>query len=234
MTDSSSQTKTRTAALIVAAGRGHRFGAETPKQYLPIAGICAFRRCLETFLGMSEIANIQTVIHPDDQDIYAQALVGVQDIRLLPAIFGGDTRVQSVMNGLNVLADHAPDCVLVHDAARPFVTPTVIHDVLTALEQADAAFAALPVVDALWRGEGDVALAPVARESLWRAQTPQGFRFDVLQQAHLAYQGDAADDVEIARAMGVEVKIVPGDPVNFKITTPGDLTRAERFLAGEG
>lgn len=233
MTDSPIPPQTRAAVLIVAAGRGRRFGAPTPKQYLPIAGICAFRRCLETFLGMPEIDKIQTVIHPDDQEMYADALRGLDNAGLLPTTFGGETRVQSVLHGLNALADHAPDIVLVHDAARAFVTPRVVRDVLGALEQTDAAFAALPVVDALWRGEGGLARAPVARDGLWRAQTPQGFRFDVLRRAHLAYQGDAADDVEIARAMGVEVEIVTGDPANFKITTPDDLARAERFVAGE-
>lgn len=232
MTDQAPNSQKRTAVLIVAAGRGRRFGAQTPKQYLPIAGVCAFRRCLEVFLVMPEVACVQTVIHPDDHDMYAQTVEGVNTGRLLTPAFGGDTRVQSVMNGLNALADQAVDYVLVHDAARPFVTPQIVRDVLAELAQADAAFAALPVVDALWRGDQGNALTPVARDGLWRAQTPQGFRFDVLRQAHLTYEGDAADDVEIARAMGTDVRIVPGDPINFKITTPGDLARAERVVAG--
>ncbi|MCX7561625.1 2-C-methyl-D-erythritol 4-phosphate cytidylyltransferase [Sulfitobacter sp. F26204] len=231
MSESSTNPKTRAAVLIVAAGRGRRFGSEVPKQYVPIDGLCAFRRCLETFLGMPEIAAIQTVIHPDDKDRYATVLAGLDDDRLCPPTFGGNTRVQSVMNGLDALTDQAPDVVLVHDAARAFVTREIVIDVLAALDQGDAAFAALPVVDALWRGEGDQALTPVARSGLWRAQTPQGFRFEVLRRAHLDYDGEAADDVEIARAMGIAVKIVTGDPANFKITTPQDLARAERFVA---
>lgn len=232
MSESPLHPKTTTAVLIVAAGRGRRFGAQTPKQYLPIAGVCAFRRCLETFLNIPEVAQVQTVIHPDDQDMYTQALDGVDDSRLLPAAFGGETRGQSVMNGLLALAGYQPDSVLVHDAARAFITQQIIRAVMDELVESDAAFAALPVVDALWRADGDVAATPVARDGLWRAQTPQGFRYDVLHAAHLAYQGEAADDVEIVRAMGTKVKIVRGDSANFKITTPDDLLRAERFVAG--
>lgn len=232
MSDSPAHTDRKTAILIVAAGRGRRFGADTPKQYLPVAGICALRRCLDTFLDLSEVAHVQTVIHPDDRMLYAQALRGITDSRLLPAAFGGETRVQSVMNGLQALASHTPDYVLVHDAARAFVTPRIVREVIGALATSDAAFAALPVVDALWRAEGGVAKTPVARDGLWRAQTPQGFHFEVLQQAHLAYYGDAADDVEIVRAMGTEVGIVRGDTANFKITTPDDLLRAEQFVSG--
>jgi 2-C-methyl-D-erythritol 4-phosphate cytidylyltransferase len=233
MSDSPIHQSKTTAVLIVAAGRGRRFGSDVPKQYLPIAGVCAFRRCLDTFLGLADVAWVQTVIHRDDQEIYAQAVRGLDDRRLLSVTFGGETRVQSVLNGLTTLADHKPDNVLVHDGARAFVTPRIVGEVIAGLTDSDAAFAALPVVDALWRGEDGHATKPVAREGLWRAQTPQGFRFDVLRQAHLAYQGDAADDVEIVRAMGTEVKIVRGDPANFKITTPDDLLRAERFVAGD-
>ncbi|WP_281993431.1 2-C-methyl-D-erythritol 4-phosphate cytidylyltransferase [Sulfitobacter geojensis] len=233
MSDSPVQPRKVTAILIVAAGRGRRFRSDVPKQYLPILGICAFRRCLDTFLDLAEVSCIQTVIHRDDQKAYAQAIEGLNDSRLLPASFGGETRVESVLNGLTALADHKPDTVLVHDGARAFVTQRIVRDVMAALVQSDAAFAALPVVDALWRAEGDRATSPVARDGLWRAQTPQGFRFDVLREAHLAYQGDAADDVEIVRAMGTQVKIVRGDPANFKITTPDDLQRAERFVAGD-
>ncbi|KIN60124.1 Bifunctional enzyme IspD/IspF [Sulfitobacter noctilucae] len=220
----------KVAILIVAAGRGRRFGDPLPKQYLPVAGICALRRCLDTFLGMVNVGTVQVVIHSDDADLYAGAVAGVFDPRLNQPVAGAETRAKSVMRGLLALQDAAPDVVLVHDAARPFVTERIVADVLTALEHADGAFAALPVVDALWQAEDGLALTPVARDGLWRAQTPQGFRFQALLDAHRTYQGDAADDVEIARAMGIDVRIVHGDTANFKITTPEDLARAERFL----
>ena len=217
------------SVLIVAAGRGRRFGAETPKQYLPVDGTCALRRSIETFLSLSEVSVLQVVFHPDDETLYADALHGLDDTRLRPPVPGGETRVASVAAGLAALTPFAPDSVLVHDAARPFVSPRIIRDVLKALAHGPAAFPALPVVDALWRGDDGHAVAPVLRDGLWRAQTPQGFRFDTLVRAHASYDGDAADDVEIARAMGVAVRIVPGAEENFKITTAEDLDRANRL-----
>jgi 2-C-methyl-D-erythritol 4-phosphate cytidylyltransferase/2-C-methyl-D-erythritol 2,4-cyclodiphosphate synthase len=121
--------------------------------------------------------------------------------------------------------------VLIHDAARPLVTPGVIARVAAALDGASGAAPALPVADALWRGRDRVeAAAP--RDGLWRAQTPQGFHFDAILAAHRAHPGAAADDVEVALAAGVEVVIVEGDEANFKITWAGDFARAEVMLAG--
>ncbi|KIN63869.1 2-C-methyl-D-erythritol 4-phosphate cytidylyltransferase [Sulfitobacter noctilucicola] len=225
--------KSDCTVLIVAAGRGRRFGDPLPKQYLPIAGTCSLRRCLDTFLGVAEIDRVQVVIHPDDAKLYAEAVAGLTDARLMPSVAGGDTRAASVVNGLQALQLHNPDKVLVHDAARPFISPKVIGGVLTELDTCDAAFAAVQVVDALWKAEGSLVSAPVSRDNLWRAQTPQGFRFDALLRAHLAYDGDAADDVEIARSQGISVKIVQGDTANFKVTTPDDLARAENFVRAQ-
>jgi 2-C-methyl-D-erythritol 4-phosphate cytidylyltransferase / 2-C-methyl-D-erythritol 2,4-cyclodiphosphate synthase len=139
--------------------------------------------------------------------------------------------------GLEALAAHAPERVLIHDAARPFVTGAVIEGVVAALEGAAAACPALPVVDALWRAEGGMAAEPVPRAELWRAQTPQGFDFATILAAHRALAGApgsaaAADDVEVARGAGVEVRLVPGDERNFKITTAADLERARATTEG--
>lgn len=223
----------RAAALIVAAGRGTRFGSELPKQYVPISGICAFRRSVEWFLSVEGIDTVQPVIHADDQEMYDHAMAGLGDTRLRVAVTGGETRSASVLKGLEALVEDAPDCVLIHDAARPFVGARIIRDVLTALEETEGAFAALPMVDALWRVENGSAVEPVARDGLWRAQTPQGFHFDKLLAAHRAHQGDAADDVQIAQATGMKVQVVQGATENFKITTPADLERAERLAAGQ-
>ena len=221
----------RIAALIVAAGRGTRFGGEIPKQYVPIHGTCAFRRSIDRFLSCRDVHHVQGVIHGDDRGYYEDALHGLHHPQLAAPVTGGATRAQSVLRGLMALENSEPDAVLIHDAARPFVTDQVIHSVIAALRTAEGAFAALPVVDALWRAEGDVASTPVARDGLWRAQTPQGFRFSPLLEAHKCYEGDAADDVEIARAAGLTVKVVQGASDNFKITTPEDLVRAERIAA---
>jgi len=221
----------RVSVLIVAAGRGRRFGEEIPKQYLPIAGSCSLRRCLEIFLALDTVTMVQTVIHVDDTARFNNAIDGLDDDRILPPVLGGATRSKSVISGLRSLVAHSPDFVLVHDAARPFVSRSIIDNVVAELQTAEAAFAALPVVDALWQTEDGAAVSPVPRDGLWRAQTPQGFHFDRLLSAHLEYEGDAADDVEIARAMGMNVRLVMGDSENFKITTPTDLVRARQVVA---
>lgn len=219
-----------TAAILVGAGRGHRLGGEIPKQYLPLPGGCALRRSVNAFLRNSRVRLLQVVIHPDDRTLYAAALEGVDDPRLLDPTFGGETRAASVLRGLEALEARRPERVLIHDAARPFVPAATIDAVMDALATAPGSFAALPVVDALWSAQDGVACAPVSREGLWRAQTPQGFRFDAILAAHRQYSGDAADDVAVARAFGLAVGIVPGSEANYKITTADDLARARAEL----
>lgn len=214
------------AGVIVAAGRGHRLGGDIPKQYARLGTSCALRHCVETFLGMPRMGALQVVIHPDDRPLYAEAVRGVRDRRLLPPVGGGATRAASVLKGLEALAPRGPDRVLIHDAARPFVPVAVIEAVIDALDHAPGACAALPVVDALWASEDGRAVDPVPRDGLWRAQTPQGFRFGTILAAHRGHAGDAADDVAVARAAGVEVGIVLGSEANYKITTGADLARA--------
>ena len=221
-----------TAVVIVAAGRGQRFGGATPKQYVPLAGHCALRRCAELFLAIGRIDTVVAVVHPDDGRLYADTMRGLTSPRLLPPAEGGSTRAASVLCGLEALAGHRPERVLIHDAARPFVPTEVVLAVVDALDTAPGAFAALPLVDALWSSEDSCAQAPVPRDGLWRAQTPQGFRYDRILAAHRAHRGDpAADDVAVARAEGMEVRIVAGSEANYKITTAADLVRARADAA---
>lgn len=221
-----------TAGLIVAAGRGERLGGLVPKQYISIAGKTMLRRSIEALLALPWLDRLAVVIHPDDAIRYAEAVANLDDLRLLDPVPGGADRGASVRAGLEALAAHAPDKVLIHDAARPFLTASVAAAVAGALDAVPAAFPALPVVDALWRAPDGRAEAAVDREMLWRAQTPQGFRFEAILAAHRAHRGRPLDDVAVARAAGLETRVVPGDEANFKITTPADLARAER-LAGE-
>jgi 2-C-methyl-D-erythritol 4-phosphate cytidylyltransferase len=214
------------SVLIVAAGRGHRLGGEIPKQFIPIGGVCSLRRVVDAFLALDAIGLLRVVIHPDDEVLCEQALLGIDDERLLAPVHGGNTRAQSVRLGLESFCDSSPGKVLIHDAARPFIPANVIEAVLAALDEVEGAFAALPVVDALWSAEGNNAVAPVSREGLWRAQTPQGFRFASILQAHRDHAGEAHDDVAVARAAGMSVRIVEGAEANFKITTAADLERA--------
>lgn len=221
----------RTACVIVAAGRGRRLGGDVPKQYAPLGASCALRICVERLLGMGRIDLFQIVIRADDRPLCAAALDGLGDARLLAPVAGGETRAASVLAGLAALEPHGPERVLIHDAARPFVPAEVVGAVIDALDGAPGAVAALPVVDALWRGADGLAEAPVARDGLWRAQTPQGFRFAAILAAHRARRGEADDDVAVARAAGLEVRLVPGSEASYKITTAADLARARADVA---
>lgn len=188
---------------------------------------------LRALLSVPEIDNVLTVVHEDDAALYRDA--AVEDARLLEPALGGAERALSVLAGLEALSEDPPEKIMIHDAARPFISPSVIKDVLRALDDADGAIAALPVVDALRRSvpgrSGDLYDAPVDRDGVWRAQTPQAFRFDAILAAHRANADPkAADDAEIARAAGLSVQLVEGDPDNFKITTPRDFAYAERQL----
>ncbi|MEM5471665.1 2-C-methyl-D-erythritol 4-phosphate cytidylyltransferase [Hoeflea sp. AS60] len=218
------------SVLIVAAGRGHRLGGEIPKQFLPVGGVCSLRRVVDAFLVLDAIDLLRVVIHPDDQILCQEALAGIDDQRLLAPVHGGSTRAQSVRLGLESFCDTNTQKILIHDAARPFIPVEVIEAVLGALDEVEGAFAALPVVDALWSSEGNAAVAPVSREGLWRAQTPQGFHFGPILAAHRGHDGEVHDDVAVARAAGMTVRIVEGAEANFKITTAADLERASAEL----
>lgn len=208
-------------ALIVAAGRGTRAGGGLPKQWRDLAGQSVVARSVAAFAGAAEAVIV--VIHPQDRARAEAALPGVKLVE------GGATRAESVRAGLAAVET---DLVLIHDAARPGVPRPVIDRVLEALADHAGAAPALPVTDALWRGTGTVE-GVADRAGLWRAQTPQGFRTAAIRAAHDAFSGEAADDVAVARAHGIEVAIVPGDEAAMKITAPEDFARAERLFAGD-
>ena len=218
-------------ALVVAAGRGRRFGGESPKQYASLAGRPLLRHSLAAFAAHPGIDAVRAVIHPDDRAHYEAAADG---LGLLAPVPGGGSRQESVRLGLESLEGTAPGRVLIHDGARPFVEPALIDRVLDALERAPGAIAALPVTDTLKRGEAERIAGTVRREGLWRAQTPQGFRFEDILAAHRAARDtpDLTDDAAVAERAGLEVLLVEGSPANLKVTTPRDLARAERWLAG--
>lgn len=220
------------AVIIVAAGRGHRMAGAVPKQYLSLSGVAILRRTVDAMLVLPAIGRVLTVIHPDDAALYWAAMQGISDARVGGPVPGGATRAASVKAGLDALADDAPDLVLIHDAARPFCDVPILSRVLEALDDCDGAFAALPVIDAMWRVDAQGrAEEVVSRDNLWRAQTPQGFRYAAICAAHAKLQGDAADDVAVARSAGMDVRAVMGHEDNFKITVSDDLRRAERIIA---
>lgn len=219
------------AALIVAGGRGSRMMRARPKQYLTLGGRAVLWHTVQAFLASERIHVLRVVIHPDDRGLYDSAVAGIGDARLDDPVPGGASRAASVRLGLEALQADRPAHVLIHDAARPFCTPRLIAAVLEPLAEVEGAFAALPVVDALWKADGTNAITPVARDGLWRAQTPQAFRYDAILAAHAEGNADATDDVATARSAGLSVRVVEGDEMNFKITLPHDLERAEQLLA---
>ncbi|WP_128516518.1 bifunctional 2-C-methyl-D-erythritol 4-phosphate cytidylyltransferase/2-C-methyl-D-erythritol 2,4-cyclodiphosphate synthase [Tabrizicola thermarum] len=212
----------RTAVLIVAAGRGTRMGGEVPKQWQLLAGKPVLEHVLAAFAGMQ----VLVVIHPEDR-ARAEAL-GV------PLVEGGASRDASVRAGLEALAGTGVEAVLIHDGARPLVSRALIDRLLVALEAHEGAAPALAVTDALWRGAEGLVAGTMDRAGLFRAQTPQAFRLAPILAAHRAHPGGAADDVEVARAAGLDVAIVEGEETNLKLTFPGDFARAEAILRGRG
>lgn len=212
------------AAIIVAAGRGTRAGGDLPKQWQILAGRPVVAHAIDAFRCHAQ--RLVLVIHPEDRP--RAAALGA-DVLLVE---GGETRDQSVRNALEALAGDGITHVLIHDGARPLVPEAVIARVLAALETHPGAAPALAVTDALWRGAAGLVAGTQDRSGLWRAQTPQGFHFAAILAAHRAYPGQAADDVEVARAAGLDVAIVEGNEANLKLTFPGDFARAEAILKG--
>ncbi len=229
----------KTAAIIVAAGRGQR--ADTglgAKQYTALDGRTMLAWSLAKFIAHDEVGDVIVVIHPDDRQRYEQASSGFNSDKLQTPVVGGGTRQASVLAGLRTAEALGPDVVLIHDAARPFVSSEDISNVLGALREHDGAVPGLPVVDTVKSACDVPAGGPklidrtVDRSGLWQAQTPQGFRFDKILAAHehaaRDNSHDFTDDASIAEFAGLDVVLVEGSACNFKITTPADLARAKR------
>jgi 2-C-methyl-D-erythritol 4-phosphate cytidylyltransferase/2-C-methyl-D-erythritol 2,4-cyclodiphosphate synthase len=217
-------------ALVVAAGRGSRFGSETPKQYLDLAGEPVLRRALKVFAGHRLVSAVRPVINMDDRDLFEAAALGLD---ILEPTGGGATRQESARLGLESLTGLNPDKVLIHDAARAFVGGGVISRVIAALEDAPGAIPVLPVTDTLKRGLNGQVGETVSRDGLWRAQTPQGFRFQGILDAHRAAVGGGfTDDAAVAEKVGLAVALVAGSEDNIKITTPQDMIRGARMAGG--
>lgn len=222
----------KTAALILAAGRGTRARGPQPKQYAAIGGVPVLAHALRAFLAHPDIALVAVAIAQGDEARYRAAVAGLASDKLLSPIGGGPTRQASVGNGLSALGVHLPDLVLIHDAARPFVTRDLIDRVLGALAQSPGAIAALPLADTLKEaGPGGRIKATVDRAHLWRAQTPQGFRFADILAAHARARAagleDMTDDAAVAEWAGLPVALVLGSAGNVKLTTPEDFAMAE-------
>lgn len=226
-------TSAQTIAIIVAAGRGSRAGPGGPKQYRSLAGRAIIAWTTETFLNHPKIDAVRIIIHRDDHEEYETAMSGLlSHEKLLPPVNGGAERQDSVRLGLESIRERAPGNVLIHDAARPFIDKETISRVIDALCDHDGAIAALPVHDTIKRaGTNKEIVATVARNALWRAQTPQGFGFAKILSAHEAVKGRTlTDDAAVAEEAGLSVTLVPGSPDNMKITQAEDFGMAETLL----
>ena len=213
------------AAILVAAGSGTRFGADRPKQFLPIAGRPVIRWAAEVLSAQAEL--LQPV---GDAAAIGEALAGLAH---LPSVPGGATRQDSVRAGLEALAVHAPDIVLVHDAARPFVPAGTVPALLAALRTHRGAIPAVPIADTLKRAPHGVIEATVPRRDLYRAQTPQAFDFATLLALHRQpAHPEATDDAWLLERAGHAVALVAGAEENIKLTYPEDAARLERSLLG--
>ena len=215
----------RIAAILVAAGSGTRFGADIPKQFLTIAGKPVIRHAAEALAG--HVSLLQPV---GDAESIAPLLDGIAGC--LPVVAGGATRQDSVRAGMEALVPYAPDIVLVHDAARPVIPEGTIPALLAALREAAGAIPAAPVADTLKRVDRGVITETVSRTGLFRAQTPQAFRFPVLLAAHRSGLTGTTDDASLLEATGESVEVVPGSDDNIKLTYPEDQVRLERIMGG--
>jgi 2-C-methyl-D-erythritol 4-phosphate cytidylyltransferase / 2-C-methyl-D-erythritol 2,4-cyclodiphosphate synthase len=217
------------AAVIVAAGRGHRAGGDLPKQYRHLAGEPVIRPTLAAFLAHPQIAAVQPVIHPDDEKLFDAAAAG---LHALPPVHGGATRQASVRAGLEALDGSAPDIVLIHDAARPFLTGDLISRAIIAGKTHGAAVPAVAVADTVKKiDERDMVTETLDRSRLRMVQTPQAFVFGLIVEAHrraaAAGLEDFSDDAALAEWAGHRVNVFAGETANVKLTTDDDFTRAE-------
>ena len=224
-----------TVALIVAAWRGTRAGPAStgPKQYAKLGATNVLAQTLRAFLDHPDISDVLTVIHADDASLFAAATVGLKGhhTKLRAPVIGGATRQQSVLAGLEAFAASPPARVLIHDAARPYLSGALIDRVLDGLDGTPGAIAALPLSDTLKRAGPDGTVADtVSRHGLWRAQTPQGFRYPDILSAHRAAASatlfDFTDDAAVAEWRGLAVRLVTGDAGNIKLTTAEDMRMA--------
>jgi len=222
-------------AIIAAAGAGRRLGAAKPKQLLDIGGGSMLQHSVRAFLGHPRVADVVVVLSPD---LTTLALAGIEPSRAaaLRVVKGGDRRQDSVANGFAAVAPES-DVVLIHDAARPFVSADLIDRTIDAAAAHGAAIAALQSRDTVKRVAGDGRITEtIPRETIYLAQTPQGFRRDVLAAAiELGRSGvEATDEAMLAERAGYQVHVVDGDPGNVKVTTSADLDAARARMASTG
>ncbi len=220
-------------AVIVAGGSGLRAGGGLPKQYQLVGGKPVIRWTLEAFMAHPLISRVQTVIGIGHEALFAQATQGLTT--LLAPVAGGGSRQDSCRAGIEACAGFEPSKILIHDAARPFLSPDLITNVITELDHAHAVIPGLPVADTMKYAPSGMIEKTVDRASLWFVQTPQGFRYEQIRSAHQRALADGktsfTDDAAVAEYAGIKVQIVAGEQKNRKLTTSHDIMEADREYA---
>ena len=225
------------SVIIVAAGYGTRFKGEIPKQYVKINNETILNMTIRKFINLDQIKYIQPVINIKHENMYNETIEKLQYLKnfkkILPPCFGGNERCISVKKGLiaiSKLKDN-PNKVLIHDAARPFISKQIIKNVINKLELYDAVLPCIDIVDTVWKIEKKVFKFLTNRTSYYRAQTPQGFNFTKILEAHLKNNETwAYDDIYLANKNKFTIMPISGSDFNIKITKPEDLEIAERYL----
>jgi len=223
------------SAIIVAAGQGLRMGGAVRKPYLSLAGVPILGRTLAVFTQSGFFEEIIVVVAAADKEHCRRQVVdGLKTKQAIRLIAGGRERQASVFNGLEASCGQADDVVLIHDGVRPFVSADDLARCLETVKRHDTGIAAIPASDTLKAVDPDGTISrTLPRETIWQAQTPQGFRLGLIREAHRRAREDAfvgTDDAQLVERLGHTVRIVPGRRLNIKITTPEDLPLAEAIL----
>ena len=210
-----------TVAIIVAAGKGKRAGGKVPKQWRKIAGKLVVDWSIDAFKNHS-LVDFVIVVLPPNQNLHRNDVM---------TCVGGKSRSLSVYNGLIAAKSLSPDKVLIHDVARPAVSENIITDIITEINEETGAAPGLPITDALWKiSDGEVEKT-LDRDFIFRAQTPQGFPYSKILEAHMHRSNERAfDDVELAKKSGLKVMLKTGHKDNMKITTPEDFSKMSKIL----
>jgi 2-C-methyl-D-erythritol 4-phosphate cytidylyltransferase len=223
-------------AIIPAAGSGSRFGGQIPKQFIEIAGAPILVHTLRRFDECEEIGAIIVALRPDEIEAFGRSLPTHKLQKPVRLVNGGAERSDSILNALAAAREFDPELVAVHDAVRPFVAPERISAVLARAREIGAAILAAPATDTIKEVENGLIQRTIDRRRIWRAQTPQAFRYDLLlranEEARAANLPSAmvTDDAFLVERLGLPVAVVEGSPNNIKITTPEDLILAEKFF----